>query len=285
MKRKGTGASAAEWQLTLPSLGWLLVFFAAPSLIIFVISFRTADVTGGIGGEWTLTHWRAWSDPHLLALLWRTVWISLAATALCLLIAVPMAWFMAGCSAFWRNAILLLVIIPFWTNFLIRVFAWKAILHSEGALVGVLRSLHLLGAGDTLLYTPAAVLLVLVYAHLPFAILPLYAAAEKFDFTLMDAARDLGASATRAFFSVFIPGIRGGIGAACLMVFVPVLGSYLIPDLVGGQASDMIGNRIAQRAFADRNLPEASALASGLALAVMVAALWIWRRQSAEVKA
>lgn len=272
-----------EWPLTLPSFGWLLVFFVVPALIIFVISFRTPDVTGGIGGGWTLANWSAWLHPDVRVLTMRTVWVSAVTTAGCLALGIPMAWFMARCTAAWRGTLLLLVIIPFWTNFLIRVFAWKVLLNQDGLFTRMARLLHLAGEGDTLLYNAGAVLLVLVYTHLPFAILPLYAAAEKFDFSLLDAARDLGATAARAFFTVFMPGIGAGIGAAALMVFVSALGNYLVPEVVGGHASDMIGNRIAQRAFADRNLPEASALASGLALAaiLLAAAVWKWQRTGA----
>lgn len=270
-----------EWPLTLPSLGWLCLFFVAPALIIFVISFRTPDVTGGIGGGWTLANWSAWLHGDVRVLTLRTVWISALTTVTCLALGIPVAWFMARASAAWRGTLLLLVIIPFWTNFLIRIFAWKVLLNQDGLITRLARALHLIGDGDTLLYHSGSVLLVLVYTHLPFAILPLYAAAEKFDFTLLDAARDLGASATRAFISIFLPGIGAGIGAAALMVFVSALGNYLVPEIVGGHESDMIGNRIAQRAFADRNLPEASALASGLALAaVLLAALaWRWQRK------
>lgn len=272
--------TSREWLLTLPSFGWLMVFFVVPALIIFVISFRTPDVTGGIGGGWTLKNWCAWLHPDVRVLSMRTVWVSLETTAACLALGIPMAWFMARCSAAWRGTLMLFVIIPFWTNFLIRIFAWKVLLNQDGLVTRLARLVGLVGDGDTLLYTPGAVLLVLVYTHLPFAILPLYAAAEKFDFSLLDAARDLGASASRAFFSVFVPGIGAGVGAAALMVFVSALGNYLVPEIVGGHESDMIGNRIAQRAFADRNLPEASALASGLALAavLLAAVVWIWQR-------
>lgn len=273
-----------EWWLTLPSFGWLLIFFIIPSLIIFVISFRAADVTGGVSGKWTLANWSAWLHPDVRVLSVRTVWMSAVATCICLALAIPMAWFMARCSAAWRNVLLLLVVIPFWTNFLIRIFAWKVLLNQDGLMTRLARMLGLIGDQDSLLYTPGAVLLVLVYTHLPFAILPLYAAAEKFDFSLLDAARDLGATASRAFFSVFIPGIGAGISAAALLVFVPALGCYLIPDIVGGHESDMLGNRIAQRAFSDRNLPEASALASGLALAVIIIAALLWSRQRAGVQ-
>ena len=267
--------STHEWPLTLPSFGWLLVFFVIPALIIFVISFRTPDVTGGVGAGWTLANWSTWLHADVRLLTTRTAWVSLQTTIACLALGIPMAWFMARCSPAWRGTLLLLVIIPFWTNFLIRIFAWKVLLNQDGLIARLARPLHLIGDGDTLLYSSGSVLLVLVYTHLPFAILPLYAAAEKFDFSLLDAARDLGASASRAFFSAFIPGIGAGIGAAALMVFVSALGNYLVPEIVGGHESDMIGNRIAQRAFADRNLPEASALASGLALAAVVLAAFL----------
>lgn len=281
-----TRSSRAEWQLTLPSLGWLMVFLAIPSLIILAISFRAADYTGGIGGSWTLANWSAWADPSVRVLLWRTLWIAAMTTALCLLPGIAMAWFMASRSEFWRNLLLLLVIVPFWTNFLIRIFAWKTLLADSGMIAGLFRAMHLMDDNDSLLHNSGCVLLVMVYTHLPFAILPLYAAAEKFDRALLDAARDLGATAMRAFVAVFVPGIRAGIGAAALMVFVPALGAYLIPDIVGGHGADMIGNRIAQRATSDRNLPEASALASGLAVAVIVTAMLVWGwKQSMERKA
>jgi spermidine/putrescine transport system permease protein len=177
---------------------------------------------------------------------------------------------MARASAAVKNWLLLLVVVPFWTNFLIRVFAWKQLLHSEGVLAMLLRNMHLLEENGTLLYHPATVIVVSIYSFLPFAILPLYAAAEKFDFTLLDAARDLGASRARALREVFLPGIRRGRNTAAIVVFIPMLGSYIIPDLVGGKESEMIGNKIAQRTFNDRNLPQAAAISAALTLAVLL---------------
>jgi spermidine/putrescine transport system permease protein len=188
---------------------------------------------------------------------------------------------MARVSPRWRRLLLLLVVVPFWTSFLIRVFAWKVLLHPDGLLRQILMWLHLVGPNTSLLYRPEAVLLVMVYTYLPFAILPIYAAAEKFDFRLIEAARDLGAHQLRAFFSVFLPGIRRGLMTAILVVFIPTLGSYVIPDIVGGPNSEMIGNKIAQRTFVDRNLPHASGLSALLTLAVlapMTAALFMRRR-------
>jgi len=157
---------------------------------------------------------------------------------------------------------MLLTIIPFWTNFLIRIFAWKLVLHPNGLLKAFLVWLHILSPNATLLYRPEAVLVVMVYTELPFAILPIYAAAEKFDFSLFEAAMDLGAGRLYAFVKVFIPGIADGILSAFLMVMIPSIGSYVIPDLVGGKDSTMMGNVIVRLTLANRNLPAAAALAS-----------------------
>ena len=156
-----------------------------------------------------------------------------------------------------------------------RIFAWKVLLHPEGMLKQALVWLGLAGPDAMLLYNENAVLLVMVYTELPFAILPIYAAAEKFDFRLIEAAKDLGASSFRAFRSVFLPEIRVGLLTAFLMVFIPSLGSYVIPDIVGGPTSEMVGNKIAQRTFVDRNLPHAAGLSAILAVAVLAPLLAI----------
>jgi ABC-type spermidine/putrescine transport system permease subunit I len=258
---------------TIPSLAWLAAFVLVPALLVFVTAFRPTDPAGGIGAGWTLGQFGAFGQKGMMLVVWRTLWISGLTTAICLVLALPVAWHLARVNPVWRPRLLLLVIVPFWTNFLIRVFAWNQILHSEGGLARFLRALHLLGENDSLLFNPGAVVLVSVYTYLPFAILPLYAAAEKFDFGLLDAARDLGATAWGAFGRVFLPGIRRGITTAVVIVFVPMLGSYVVPDLVGGADGQMIGNKIAQRNFADRNLPAAAALSAVLALAVLAPVL------------
>ncbi len=254
---------------TSPSFIWLALFVFIPVAIIFTIAFKPALPAGGIGEGWSLEALRALKDPIYLTLLLRTVIISLITTALCISLALPVAWCLAKVSPKWRARLLLLIIIPFWTNFIIRVFAWQQILQAEGAVAGFLRSLGALGETDRLLGNSLAVILVSVYTYLPFAILPIFAAAEKFDFHLLDAARDLGAKPFRAFRSVFLPGIRQGLVTAVLIVFIPMLGSYVIPDMVGGTDSQMIGNKIAQRNFNDRNLPQAAALSAALTLVVL----------------
>jgi len=258
-----------EWLVSLPTLAWLTLFVVIPTLLVFVIAFRPANPYGGIGRGWTLDTIRALATPSYLLIAWRTLWISLLTTAICLLLALPAGYTIARAPERWRNRLLLLVIIPFWTSFLVRVFAWRSLLHPEGPLKKALEALGLVGPEATLLYHPAAVVLVMVYTFLPFTILPIYAAAEKFDFRLVEAARDLGARPFQSFRKVFLPGIRRGLVTAVLVVFIPALGSYVIPDLVGGPSGEMIGNKIAQRVFSDRNLPHASALSAVLVLAVL----------------
>lgn len=254
---------------TLPSFLWLGLFVFVPLAIVFTIAFRPALAEGGIGEGWSLEAVRSLADPVYPGLLWRTVAISVITTACCILLALPVAWYLARLGPQWRPRILMLIIIPFWTNFVIRVFAWQQILHAEGAIASALRSIGLLGETERLLGNPAAVIIVSVYTYLPFAILPIFAAAEKFDFALLDAARDLGAKPFRSFRSVFLPGIRQGLVTAILIVFIPMLGSYVIPDMVGGAESQMLGNKIAQRNFNDRNLPQAAALSCALTLLVL----------------
>jgi len=268
-----------EWLLTLPSLTWLVVFFLIPSLLVFAISFRPAGPYGGIGEGWTLETWQGLANPNYPEIVWRTVWLSVLTTVLCIAFGLPVAYALARMEGPWRNRLLLLIILPFWTNFLIRIFAWRTLLHPEGLVKDVLLLFRLASPETQLLYNSWAILLVLVYSFLPFSILPLYAAAEKFDFSLLDAARDLGASRWRAFVSVFIPGVSAGLLTAFLIVFIPVLGSYAIPDIVGGPTSEMIGNKIAQRVFNDRNLPHASALSSILALIVILPMLAVLVRR------
>lgn len=246
--------------MTAPSFLWLLFFVALPTLLIFVISFRNANPAGGIAAGWSLTAWKELGEPYYLTLAWRTLWISVVVTASCLALALPVAWFLARCSPKRLPLYLLLIIVPFWTNFLIRVFAWNQILHAEGILANVLRKIGCLETNATLLFHPGTVVLISIYAFLPFAILPLYAAVSRFDFTLFDAARDLGCTRWQAIRRVFFPGISKGILTALLIVFIPMLGSYVIPDLVGGTDGEMLGNRIAQRT--ERNLPAAAALST-----------------------
>jgi len=259
-----------EGWLSLPSVGWLVLFFAIPTVLVFALSFKPVDYTGGIQSGWTGEAWRHFANPAYPPIIWRTLWLSFACTLLCLVFGVPVAFWIAQLPPRWRHRVLLLVILPFWTNFLIRIFAWRTLLHPDGYLKNFLVQLGWAEPNTQLLYNNGAILLVLFYTYLPFAILPIYAAAEKFDFGLMEAARDLGAGRWQAFTRIFIPGIRVGILTAVLIVFIPALGSYAIPAVVGGPTSEMLGNKIIQRATIDRNIPHAAALGAFLTLLVFV---------------
>ncbi len=267
MKRRGNDVTT--WLLGLPGLLWLLALFVVPTLLVVLIAFKPSDLYGGTQAGWTVAAWGKLWSPGFGRILLRTLGLALLTTLLCLVPSVPCAYFLARQPPQRRNLWLLLVILPFWTSLLVRVLAWKVLLHPEGFFKKVLVWLYLVDANAVLLYNTPTVLLVQVYAFLPFALLPIYAAAEKVDFTLMEAARDLGAGPAAAFFRIFVPAVAGGIWGAVAMVFIPALGSYVIPDLVGGPSSELIGNKIAQRTFTDRNLPLAAALATCLMLAVL----------------
>jgi ABC-type spermidine/putrescine transport system permease subunit I len=265
-----------ELLLTAPTLLWLAVFFLIPSFEMVIISFRAADPNGGVGDGWALQAWRSLGDPAYLIILWRTLRLSIATTAICLLLALPIAFLLGRMQEKWRGILLILVIVPFWTNFVIRVAAWRIILHPEGMLRQAFVSIGLIDADTYFLNNEGAILFVMVYTHLPFAILPLYAAAERFDYSLLEAARDLGASGLRAMWRIFIPAVSRGLLTAMALVLIPALGSYVIPDLVGGSSNEMIGNKIAQRALSGRNLPEAAALSVALLAITMIPILIVF---------
>ncbi len=268
--------------MSAPSVLWLTVFFVIPTLLVAAISLHSAAPDGGIGKEWTLDTWRHLANPNYPAIIWRTLWISAATTAGCVMLALPCAFAIARMQKKWRAVLAGLIMLPFWTSFVVRVFAWRLLLHPEGFLKHVLLTLGLAEPNTQLLYNSGAILLVSVYSFLPFAIMPIYAAAEKFDFCLLEAARDLGARSFFAFRKIFIPGIRRGLISATLMVFIPSVGSYVIPDLVGGKNSELIGNKIYQRTFPDRNLPHASALSAIMAIGVLMPlglVAWLLKRQ------
>lgn len=255
---------------TLPSLAWLFIFFLVPAWIIFLYAFKPADIYGTIQKGWTVQTLKSLGNPYFYKLLWRTLWMSGLCTFICLALSIPMGYQIATSRPKWRHLMLMMIIIPFWSSFLIRIFAWKTILHPEGFFHQALSFLNIIAPSTPLLYTNFAVVLVMVYTFLPFSLLPIYTSAVKFDFQLIEASMDLGSSRFTAIRNVFIPGIRKGILTAALMVFIPAVGTYVIPDLVGGINSDMIGNKIAQKTFGERNIPEASAISLILSFIILI---------------
>ncbi|MDR2392982.1 MAG: ABC transporter permease [Treponema sp.] len=250
---------------------WFTLFFLTPLVIIVVYSFLKKGLYGGVVGEFSLEAYGSLSNPSLVSTTVRTILTSIVATVLTILIALPCGYFMARSRN--QTVLLLLIIIPFWTNFLIRVFAWMNILGNNGFLNELLLRLGLLDDYIHFLYNQKTVVLVLVYMYLPYAILPLFATIDKFDFSLLEAARDLGATQIEAMLKVLLPNIRSGIYTAVLFTFIPIFGAYAVPLLVGGKDSYMLGNVIADQLTKSRNWPLAAAISMVLTLITTVGVL------------
>jgi spermidine/putrescine transport system permease protein len=269
--------------LLLPCALALLVLFLLPQILMFEASLGRRDAYGGIVREWSLGNYVRALDPLYLAILLRSVALAFVTTVLCLLVGWPMAYWLAlRVAERWRSALLVLVILPFWTSFLVRMYAWVFALRSEG-LVNLL--LGRFGLGPLpLLYNDFAVLLGQVYGELPFMILPLYASLEKLDRSLLEAAADLGASPARTLFRVTVPLSAPGIAAGSLLVFIPSLGAYLAPDLLGGARTVYIGNLIQSQFAVARDMPFGAALSFLLSLTVLVL-LVVFRKPLRESQA
>jgi spermidine/putrescine transport system permease protein len=237
---------------------WFTVFFIIPLLIIILYSFLKKGLYGGVVMEFSLAAYRSLGNASLIVIIIRTISASVLSTVITILIALPCGYFMAKSRR--QTLLLLLIIIPFWTNFLIRVFAWMNILGNNGFLNELLIRLGLITESFHFLYNQRVVILVLVYMYLPYAILPLYATIDKFDFSLLEAARDLGATKPQSMLKVLLPNIRSGLYTAVLFTFIPIFGAYAVPLSVGGKDSYMLGNVIADQLTKSRNWPLASAI-------------------------
>ncbi|MGF1609208.1 MAG: ABC transporter permease [Kiloniellales bacterium] len=281
--------------LTLPPSAWLVVFFTLPLVIVWVYSFAERGPQGQILLDFTLANYdRALEWIHL-SIIWKSVRIAAITTALCFIIGFPMAMGIAFAPQRFKNPLLLLVILPFWTNLLIRTYAWIAVLRTRGFLNFGLEWLHdklagalaLVGLPDLLgpfqplelLYNQQAVIIGLVYVHLPFLVLPVYATLEKLDKAYLEAALDLGAGQWRMLVTVTIPLAMPGIISGCLLVSILSLGTFLTPDLLGGTDSEMIGNLIARQFSSSRDWPFGAAL-SFLLLYATFLILWLRATQA-----
>lgn len=248
------------WALLTPMVAWLVLFVVVPTVILAVYSFCERDEVGGVVFTFTLDNYRRVFDPVYLRIFARSIGYAGLTTLICVVIGYPMAYTIARAPEARRNQLLLLVMVPFWTSFLIRTYAWITILKQEGLLNGLLQALQLTATPLSLMYTPTAVVIGLVYAYLPFMILPIYSSAEKLDHALVEAAHDLGAGPLRAFASVIIPLTLPGIAAGTLLVFVPAIGMFAITDLMGGAKVPMIGNVIQNQFMQARDWPFGAAL-------------------------
>lgn len=260
-----------------PSAAIMTVLFFVPLLIVLAYSLLTRGAYGGAMLPWTAESYSRVFDPLYLAILWRSVWISALSTALCVLLAFPLALYIARARKH-RLLLLNLVMLPFWTSFLIRTYAWMFLLRDTGLINSVLLALHAIREPLPLLFNTGSVILGLVYGYLPFMVLPIYATLEKLDPALLDAAADLGASPFVTVRKIVVPLSRPGILAGCLLVFIPCLGAYLTPDLMGGGKTVMVGNLVQNQFTTARDWPFGAAFSLLLMAAVLLAARLVGRR-------
>jgi spermidine/putrescine transport system permease protein len=265
---------ARAWLLLAPGTGWLLVFFLVPILIMLVYSLMPRGIYGGVDPGFTLEHYRRFFDPLYLDILQRTFVWSMACTVICLVLGYPVAYVIARAGR-WKSFLLFLVVLPFWTSFLVRTFAMIFLLRDTGLINNWLVRLGM--DPIAMLYTPFAVLAGLVYGFLPFMILPIYASLEKLDLSLLEAAEVLGARPAERFRRVTLPLSMPGVVAGCLLVFIPALGSFLTSDLLGGAKQMMIGNLVQNQFSAARNWPFGSA-ASFIVMTLVLAAVMLYLR-------
>jgi spermidine/putrescine transport system permease protein len=264
-----------------PTAILVAVTMLAPLAIILVYSFLTRGAYGGVEPPSTIENYTRLWDPVYAAIIFRSLWIAAVATALCLILGFPLALFIARCDAR-KNLYLGLVILPFWTSFLIRTYAWMFILRDTGIVNSVLQSLGLIREPLPLLYNNGAVILGLVYGFLPFMVLPLYATLERLDPSLLEAAADLGARPWDTLVRVILPLCAPGIRAGAILTFVPCLGTYLTSDLLGGSKTVLIGNLVQNQFTASRDWPFGAALSLAL-MAIAIGLLFTVRRRGEEL--
>jgi spermidine/putrescine transport system permease protein len=267
-----------SWFLA-PAWLWMALLFLAPFAIVLAYSLLTRGVYGGISPPWTVESYSRLFDPLYLTILLRSFAMAFVATALCLVFAFPAALFITRATRH-RNLYLQLVMLPFWTSFLVRTYAWMFLLRDTGLINSVLQATGIIHEPLPLLYNNGAVLLGLVYGYLPFMVLPIYATLERLDPSLVEAAADLGARPLTTVFRVLVPLAKPGILAGSVLVFIPCLGAYLTPDLLGGGRTVLVGNLVQNQFTTARDWPFGSAVSIVLMLLVTVLLTAFLRRQS-----
>jgi len=260
-----------------PPLLWLTIFLGIPLLLVVAISFTTRGTYGGVVYQFSLASYAMLLDPLYVGIMVRSLGMATVATLVCLLAGYPLAAYIAAAGPERRRWLLMLVIIPFCINFLIRTYAWMVLLRSEGLINSLLMATGLIESPLAMLYTPGAVLLGLVYIFLPFAVLPIYASLEKLDPHLVEAASDLGARGGQVLRRVVLPMAAPGIAAGALLTFIPSLGMFVVTDLMGGSRTMLVGNLIQNQFMAARNWQLGSA-ASVLLILMVLVGLGIYRR-------
>lgn len=256
--------------LAIPTIAWLLILFVLPLVIVLIVSFMSRGRGGVAIMPFTIEHYQR-SFGIFSIILWRSIGLAALTTLVCLVIGYPLAFFISTRrNRLFQQVTLFLVILPFWTNFLIRTYAWRILLGDEGTINGFLMSLGLIDDPLKMLNTQFAVLVGLVYGFLPFMVLPIYASVERFNFRYVDAAQDLGANDLRTFLRVVLPLTLPGVLAGCALVFIPSVGAFVTPDLLGGTKGLMIGNLINNQFGGSGNMPLGSALSIVMMAVVML---------------
>lgn len=277
LERRAERADARRgFLIGLPSLVYLTLLFALPLGIVFVYSFGSRSRTGRtILGDWTVASYLRLSDPLVLQITLRSLWLAIGTTVICLVVGYPFAYYLATRSPRVRGVLLVLVMIPFWSNLLVRTYAWRVLLGSDGPFVQLLGTFGL--PELRLLFTPFAIVLGLVYGFLPFMILPLYASIERLDFSLVEAARDLYASGWEAFRRVTWPLSRPGVIAGSILVFIPSFGAYVTPEILGGSRTTMLGSYVVRQFLSARDWPFGAALSMAILSVMLIAAIAYFR--------
>ncbi|HEX9865087.1 MAG TPA: ABC transporter permease [Acidimicrobiia bacterium] len=262
--------------ISLPAYIYLVLLFVVPLVLVFVYSFATRDSTGlTVLEDWNLESYKRLFTEIVFEIFARSLVLAVVTTVICLLFSYPFAYYIATRSPRVRNLLLIFVMIPFWSNFLVRTYAWRVILGSEGPISQI--SLALGGEPIRLLFTTTAVLIGLVYGFLPFMVLPLYAALERMDWRLVEAARDLYADGWTSFRKVTLPLSMPGVVAGSILVFIPSLGAYVTPAILGGAKTTLLGDYIVSQFLAARNWPFGSALSFAVMFVMLLATIFYFR--------
>lgn len=284
----GKQPGVAAWLLLAPLALWLFLFVVAPTLILVVYSFFRGVGVGEVQAAFTPGNYTRVFAPVYAHIFWRSILYAGGTTLLCILIGYPVAYCIGRAPPGTSRRLLLLVMIPFWTSFLIRTYAWYTILQRRGVLNGALESLRIIPrifpAPVELLFTPTAVMITLVYTYLPFMILPIYGSVEKLDPSLLEAASDLGAGPLKTFWRVTLPLTRPGIAAGVMMVFVPAIAMFAVTYLMSGGQVRLIGDAIQDQFYSAGDLPFGSALGMTL-LGLFILTFWLFLRWSDRTSA
>lgn len=257
-----------HYKILFPPYFWLVTFFLLPLIILFIYSFGHKGNYGGVVFDFTFNNYINIIDPLYFKMLIRSIWYAFISTVISLLIGYPMAYFISSSSDRMKSLLMFLIILPFWTNFLIRIFSWVIILGDNGIINKSLLFLGLIDQPLTLLYNEFSVIVGLIYGELPYMILPIIASLDKLDRTLLEASTDLGASKFKTFFKITFPLSIPGVVTGIIFVFIPALGQFVVPDILGSSSSFMIGNIITNQFLQVRDWPFGSAISMILMMAV-----------------